>query len=110
MANYRVVVELTARFEYEVEIEVEGNANYREAEEAAINLWREKMPVDFQVEKGYITQWEAEAEQKSWQCAECGVEIDSDLYDYKDQMCESCSATADRTLTSARRGTDHSHE
>jgi len=86
MPKYKVVVKVKAEVEYEVEIEDADSE--RDAEEQAINQWRTKLPEDFQVEKGYIQSWEAEAEQLTWECHECGEEITREQYLNFDEMCE----------------------
>jgi hypothetical protein len=90
MANFKVVVELTARVQYEVM--VEDVDSELEAEIRAINQWREKLPEDFQVDKGYIENWETEAEQTSWDCQECHEDIPREEYEEFDEMCGRCYA------------------
>lgn len=71
MAKFKIKVTVTAQCDYEVEVDERTEAK---AEATACGLWREKMPEDFQVEKGYTTNWETEVEQLTADCPECGVE------------------------------------
>lgn len=71
MAKFKVKVKIKAEYEYEVEMDTDTEA---QAEDGATNLWREKMPEDFQVEKGYITAYETEADQLTAICPGCHVE------------------------------------
>jgi len=71
MSKYTVQVTITAKTSYTVEIDTDTEAN---AETIASSQWRERLPEDFQVEKGYITGWETEAEQLTAECPECGKE------------------------------------
>lgn len=76
MATYRVKVIIRAEVEYEAEVEASSE---HEAEDKATGLWREKTPDDFQVSKGYITDWDAdEVEQLTHVCEDCGVEYPAD--------------------------------
>jgi len=71
MAKFKIKVTVKAQCDYEVEVDHTSEAN---AEDEATSLWREKMPEDFQVEKGYVTDWEVETEQLTADCPGCGVE------------------------------------
>ena len=74
MAKYKVKVRVIAAVEYEVEIDSCGPRAESKAEDEATALWRVKTPEDFQVDKGYITDWETETEQLTADCPGCGVE------------------------------------
>jgi hypothetical protein len=95
MAKFKVKVTVTAQCEYEVEVEA---ATESDAEDRAHENWRAMLPEDFQVEKGYITDWDTEAEQLTWECVVCDKEISEADYRKFDEMCESCEA-ADRART-----------
>lgn len=71
MAKFKVKVKLIAAVDYEVEVETADEAR---AENVASGAWREMLPEDFQVEKGYITKVETEAEQLTADCPGCGIE------------------------------------
>jgi hypothetical protein len=92
MNKYKVRVIVTAVCEYEVEVEESSESL---AEDAASALWREKLPDDFQVAKGYITDWEAETVQLTWECAACEKKISEAEFRANDEMCVACEA-ADR--------------
>jgi hypothetical protein len=92
MAKYKVRVTVTAACEYVVEVEESSESL---AEDAASALWREKLPDDFQVAKGYITDWDSEVEQLTWECVSCEKEISEQEYRDHDEMCVLCEA-ADR--------------
>jgi hypothetical protein len=94
MAKYKVRMTITAVCEYEVEVEESSESL---AENVAVGLWREKLPDDFQVAKGYITDWESEVEQLTWECVSCEKVISEAEYRDHDEMCVSCEA-ADRAL------------
>jgi hypothetical protein len=71
MAKFKIKVRVVAACEYEVEIDHDTEAK---AEDEATRIWRDKIPSDFQVEKGYITDWEVETEQQTAICPDCGIE------------------------------------
>jgi predicted RNA-binding Zn-ribbon protein involved in translation (DUF1610 family) len=71
MAKFKIRVTIKAECTYEVEMDESTEAK---AEDAATLIWREKVPEDFQVEKGYITNWELETEQLTAICPDCGIE------------------------------------
>lgn len=71
MAKFKVKVKIMAAFEYEVEVETPDEAR---AENVASASWREMMPEDFQVEKGYISKVETESVQLTADCPGCGKE------------------------------------
>lgn len=71
MAKFKVKVKIIAACEYEVEVDTSTEAK---AENTASGLWREKLPEDFQVEKGYISDVETEAEQLTADCPDCRLE------------------------------------
>lgn len=71
MSKFKVKVKVTAACEYEAEVDTSTEA---QAENTATGLWREKLPDDFQVEKGYITDWQIETEQLTATCPACNVE------------------------------------
>ena len=81
---------IKAACSYEVEVEADDET---EAEDKATGMWREHLPDDFQVEKGYITDWEAEdIEQLSWECSECDKEISQEESTKNDGICNECNA------------------
>lgn len=70
--KYKVKVIIKAEVEYEVEVDADSE---HKAEDIATGMWREKTPDDFQVNKGYITDWEVdETEQLTYYCVECDKE------------------------------------
>lgn len=71
MAKFMVKVTIKAEFSYEVEVDEDTEAK---AEQAAANQWRDKMPEDFQMDEGYITAYDMEAEQLTAVCPGCNVE------------------------------------
>jgi hypothetical protein len=79
VAKFKIKVKITAECEYEVEVDHDSQGN---AEDEAMSLWREELPEDFQVEKGYITNWDVETEQQTAICPECGVEHRIGTADY----------------------------
>lgn len=99
MPKFKVDVEVTARCTYTVELEEQDEAS---AEASAIDLWRTKLPEDFQVEKGYIDNWEAEVEQLSWECEECGVEITREQSQLTGGLCSPCDAKMEAEDRSAQ--------
>jgi rubrerythrin len=88
---YKVLVTVTAQIEYEVMVD---SASESDAEDEAVARYRRELPDDFQVEKGYITNFETEAEQLSWECYECGVTVTRETYSQNDEMCSVCFALA----------------
>jgi hypothetical protein len=73
MAKFKVTINVIASCPYTVEVDA---ADELKAEDAAAALWRDKLPSDFQVEKGYITDWEAEkTEQLTFDCERCEKEF-----------------------------------
>lgn len=96
MAKFRVKVKIKAEYDYEVEMDTDTE---KQAENGATDLWREKMPEDFQVEKGYITAWKTEAEQLTAICPGCDKEHTIDTADnhgdcwHQDyEYCKPCGA------------------
>lgn len=74
MAKWNVRVKVMAEVEYEAEVETGSNSE-TEADRAAFALWREKLPEDFQVNKGYITEINVEeTEQITATCERCDVD------------------------------------
>ena len=71
MGKYNVEVTITAEVTYTVEVEADSESK---ADDLATAQWRTMTPDDFQVEKGYIINWETEAEQQTHNCDECGKE------------------------------------
>lgn len=72
MAKFKMKVIIKAQVEYEVEVEA---ATEWEAEDRATGMWRQMTPDDFQVEKGYITDWDVDhTEQLTADCERCGIE------------------------------------
>ena len=69
----KYIVEVTVKAEVTYTVEVEESSESK-AEDAACGMWRTEAPSDFQVEKGYITDWEVEVEQQTQECEECGKE------------------------------------
>ncbi len=90
--KFKVQVIVKAETGYEVEIDADSEI---QAEDFAVDQWRTKLPDDFQVDKSYITDWETEAEQLSWECMECGREITREQYLAKDEMCPECFLEAE---------------
>ena len=71
--KYKVEVTVKAAVSYTVEVEAADEAK---AEDVATGMWSEKLPDDFHVAKGYITDWEVESiDNLTWECGECGKEI-----------------------------------
>ena len=71
MSKYTVEVTITAHCTYTVELEARDESS---AEREAEGRWRELLPEDFQVEKGYISDFSTETEQLTAECPECGEE------------------------------------
>jgi hypothetical protein len=96
--KYKVDVTVKAEFTYQVEVEAPSEAR---AEDEATGMWRSEMPDDFQVNKGYVTNWDVDdIEQLTWECSDCGKQITESESDRCDEMCEVCSA-ADQARTAA---------
>jgi hypothetical protein len=87
MPKFKVRVTVTAETTYEVE--VEASSEYKAEREAEVQ-WREKLPEDFQVDKGYITRLEPESTQLTWECVECNVPILEKDSCRQDEMCLNC--------------------
>jgi rRNA maturation endonuclease Nob1 len=90
MAKFKIEVTIVAKCSYEVEVEASDESK---AEDIATGLWREELPDDFQVAKGYITDWEIEdTEQLTAVCERCDVEYP--LLDWPDDsdFCTPCGA------------------
>jgi hypothetical protein len=87
MPRYKVRVKVRAEAEYEVEVD---EANEDRAEAAAAVLWSTKLPEDFQVEKGYISEVETETEQLTWECVECEAPMTEQQYRSQDELCLRC--------------------
>jgi hypothetical protein len=86
--RYKVKITVKAECEYEVEVEAGSESA---AEASAVNVWRRELPEDFQVDKGYITDWQADdVEQLSWECRECGRQITRSESKSCDDMCSEC--------------------
>lgn len=76
MSKFRIEVTIKAQYDYTVEVEA---ATEHEAEDKATGLWREQAPEDFNVSKGYVTDWEVEnTEQLTHVCERCEVEYPAD--------------------------------
>jgi hypothetical protein len=99
VAKFKIEVKIKAEFSYEVEVDHDSEAN---AEDEALAQWRERLPEDFQVEKGYITDWETEIEQLTAICPQCGTEhtiptadrnlAGSDCWHEDQDYCKPCGA------------------
>jgi len=87
MPKYSVPVKIIAIAEYTVEVEAPTS---RAAEEKAINLWRFNVGPDFQVAD--FDEAQAEAEQISWNCEECGKEISYEEWAKGDTFCSPCAS------------------
>lgn len=69
MAKFKIAVKIKAEFEYEVEVDARREF---EAEDKATGMWAEMLPSDFQVNKGYITDWDVEnTQQLTYVCEDC---------------------------------------
>jgi hypothetical protein len=89
MSKYKIEVTVTAACTYNVEVEASSEAK---AENLAIGMWRKMLPEDFQVEKGYITDWDVDdTEQLTWECSECGIQISEDDSRKNDELCDACN-------------------
>jgi hypothetical protein len=103
VSKFKVKVSITAMCEYEVELDTD---NEDQAEDCALKLWREKTPEDFQVEKGYITDWEVEAEQISATCPDCNKEhAMADSWSEDRDYCKECGAKIEQLEKKANGGT-----
>jgi protein-arginine kinase activator protein McsA len=97
MAKYKVKITVKAECTYETEVEASSESA---AEDAASGQWRDKLPFDFQVGKGYITDWDAEeTTQLTFECEECETAITEQEYRQHDFMCANCSATLEKVGT-----------
>jgi hypothetical protein len=92
--KYSVEVTITASCTYTVE--VEGCSEY-DAENRAHEQWRERMPSDFQVEKGYVTNWDTDTTQLTWECEECDKGISEDESRRNDGLCTACNREHEKT-------------
>jgi hypothetical protein len=87
--KYKVEVTIRAEFTYTAEVEASSEGK---AEDEATGQWRDQMPDDFQVAKGYISAWEVDnTEQLTWECEECEKQITEAESDRCDARCESCN-------------------
>jgi hypothetical protein len=89
MPKFTVTVTVKAECSYVLHVDYPTESK---AEDVASARWRDLLPSDFQVEKGYITDWETEAVQLTWECVECEKVISEDEYRRCDELCESCFA------------------
>jgi hypothetical protein len=90
VGKFNVQVIITAQCEYTVEVDADSED---QAEDRALKLWRDKTPEDFQVEKGYITDWETEAEQLTAECPDCNTEhAMDDSWNEDRDYCAACGA------------------
>lgn len=71
MAKFKIRVTVKAECAYGIEVDAD---TVGKAEDAASRQWRDKLPEDFQVEKGYVTEWDIETEQLTAICPGCGIE------------------------------------
>lgn len=77
MAKFKIRVIVKAECEYEVEVEADTES---QAEDLAISKDYEMLPDDFQVNKGYVTDWEIdECQQLTHVCLECGTEYPAEI-------------------------------
>lgn len=103
--KYKVEVTIKAEVSYTAEVEA---ASEGEAESLATMLWREKTPDDFQVEKGYITDWEIDSvDNLTWECGECEKEISYEESARNRGDCDACAAEwkAELAMTTQKAGT-----
>lgn len=69
MAKFKIRVIIKAEVEYEVEVEARDEF---EAEDKATGMWAEMTPSDFEVNKGYITDWDVDNNERlTYVCEEC---------------------------------------
>lgn len=87
--EYKVRVKVLAEVEYEVIVDAVSESK---AEDEATKLWRQMSPSDFQVDKGYLTGMECEAEQLTWECEQCGQQLTEEKYRKQDELCIECLA------------------
>lgn len=88
--KYQVEVTVYAQCTYTVEVEASSESK---AEDIATGMWREKTPSDFQVEKGYINNWEVDSiKNLTWECEACEKEIPQAEYEKNDLVCDGCFA------------------
>jgi hypothetical protein len=97
LAKFTAKVRIIAESSYEVEIDTDTEAN---AESEARGMWREKLPGDFQVARGYISNVEVETEQLTADCPRCNKEhtiptadrseADSDSWHEDSEYCRAC--------------------
>jgi hypothetical protein len=92
MPKFKVEVTVIAECTYTVEVE---ESNERIAEDQAHGMWGEMLPEDFQVSKGYITDWDTETTQLTWECVECEAEITEQQSHDQDEMCAACFKKAE---------------
>ena len=92
MPRFNVRVIIKAQCEYTVEVDAD---NARKAERAALSPDQCKLPSDFRVNSGYITDCDCDVVQVSWNCCECGAEITKEQSDKNDDMCPDCIAAYD---------------
>jgi hypothetical protein len=94
MPRFKIRVVVRAECEYEVEVEAPLE---HLAEDDATAMWRDKLPDDFQVEKGYITDWDCEeVTQLTWECEECSAVIPEAEWKACDELCLKCFNTRDK--------------
>lgn len=87
--RYEVEVTVHALCSYTVEVEADSED---QAEETATAMWRDELPEDFQIAKGYISDCDIEdVTQLSWECGECGKEITVEESDKNDGLCGDCN-------------------
>jgi hypothetical protein len=89
MPKFSIAVTVIASVTYTVEVDA---CSESKAEDVATGLWRSQLPDDFQVDKGYITAWDAETAQLTWECAECSTPISEADNRTHDEMCAACFA------------------
>jgi hypothetical protein len=99
VAKFKVKVEVIAKWSYEVEVDESTEAK---AEDVAGRQWQSHMPTDFQVNEGYISDWEMESEQLTADCPGCGIEhtvptaernlAESDCWHEDQEYCKPCGA------------------
>jgi hypothetical protein len=85
--KYSVEVTITAQCTYTVEVEADGD--YK-AELEAGSRWRDMLPDDFQVDRGYLTDEECEVTQLSWECDECADDCSEAEYSRTGGLCDAC--------------------
>jgi hypothetical protein len=92
MAKFKIDITVVAACTYTVEMDY---PNEDRANDEAVALWREQLPEDFQVDKGYITDWQIDTRQLTWNCVGCGAEIAEQQDREQDEMCAACFAKAE---------------